>query len=400
VKILILSQYFWPENFKINDLSSELASRGHDITIITGKPNYPKGKFYKGFGLFSKIKNDYNGATIYRLPIIPRGNASGFMLSLNYLSFTLIGSFFLLFHRKKYDFSFVYAVSPLTSAIPAIVHRKIFNTKLILWIQDLWPEGVEVTGKMKSPLLRKLLNSCVRFIYKQSDKIFISSQFMRKSILEKINSKNNKDISYLPNWAESTFFEKNVDINKYSSLIPNGFIVMFAGNIGFGQDCPSIIKVAQLIKSQQHIKFVILGDGSEKLFLEQQIRKLGLQNTVFLLGSYPIEEMPHFYYHADMMLLTLRNELIYSFTVPIKLQSYLASKKPVAAMINGEAADIIKRCNCGIVVGAEDYKSFAEEVMKIYKMPNSYLKEMGQNGYNYYEKTFTKEIVIESLLNV
>jgi len=399
VKILIVSQVFWPENFKINDLCAELVKRGHKVTVITGKPNYPKGRFYKGFDLFSKIKSNYNGAVVYRLPIIPRGNASGFMLSLNYLSFALIGSIFSLFHRKKYDFSFVFAVSPLTSAIPAIVHRKIFSTKLILWVQDLWPEGVEVTGKLKSEFLKKCLYSLVKFIYRKSDGIYVSSRYMEKSILEKIaNSKNNL-IRYLPNWAEDNFLTKKIDVNKYSLLMPDGFKIMFAGNIGSGQDIPSIIKAAQILKQYHQIKFIVLGDGSEKEYLLKKINELDLSDTICYLGSYPLEEMPNFYYHADMMLLTLRDELIYSYTVPGKLQGYLASKKPVAAMINGEAADIVKRSKCGIVVNAEDYKSFAEEILEISKMPRSYLDEMGQNGYAYYGKTFIKKNIIDSLLN-
>ena len=149
--------------------------------------------------------------------------------------------------------------------------------------------------------------------------------------------------------------------------MPDGFKIMFAGNIGFGQDMPSIIKAAQILKEFGHINFIILGDGSEKEYLVQKIKELKLSDTIYYLGSYPVKEMANFYYHADMMLLILRDELIFSYIVPAKLQSYLASKKPVAAMINGEAADIIKRSKCGIVVNAEDYKAFAEEIIKISK---------------------------------
>jgi len=397
MEILIVSQCFWPENFKINDLSTELVKLGHKVTVITGKPNYPQGKFYKGYSFFTKSKEQFNGVKIIRVPIIPRGNGSSLKLSLNYLSFAFFGSIFTLFHIKKYDFSFVYGVSPITAALPAIIHRIFYKTKMVLWVLDLWPESIEVTGKMNSVLLRKLLNSLVKYIYKQSDKILISSKFMEKSILEKLNFKYNKNIGYLPNWAEDTFLEKRIDSNKYLNLMPNGFKIMFAGNISYGQDFPSIIKAAQLLKNN-NIKFIIIGDGSEKEYLLRKIEELDLSETIYYIGSYPVDEMMNFYCHADMMLLSLRDELIYSNTVPGKLQGYLASKKSVVAMINGEAAEIIKRSNCGLVVNAEDYKAFAEGVLKLSKEPITYINELGCNGFSYYQKIFKKEIVIKSLL--
>ncbi len=398
MKILIVSQGFWPENFKINDLCYELIKLGHDITILTGKPNYPKGKFYNGYSFFSINKDLFKGAKIIRVPIIPRGDGSSIRLSLNYLSFVFFGSLFALFHWKKYDFSLVYGISPITAAIPAIIHRIIYKTKMILWVQDLWPESVEVTGKLKSSALRNLLVLLVKFIYRKSDKIFISSEYMKNSILEKLGPKYNKDICYMPNWAEDTFLEKIADKNKYLSLMPNGFKIMFAGNISYGQDMPSILKAALILKKTSNVKFIILGDGSEKNYLTEQITELNLNDTVYYLGSFPLEEMVNFYCHADMMLLTLRDELIYSYTVPCKLQGYLAAEKPVAAMINGEAADIIKKSKCGFVVNAENYKAFAAELLSISKTSNSFLDKAKQNGFAYYKRTFKKEAVINSFL--
>jgi len=398
MRILVVSQYFWPENFKINDLCSELIKLGHEVTVITGKPNYPKGKFFKGYGFFSTVKDNYNGVKIFRLPIIPRGNGSSLMLSLNYLSFVFFGCLFSLFHKKKYDFSFTFGVSPITSALPAITHRIFYKTKMVLWVQDLWPESIEVTINLNSIILKKLLISLVKFIYKYSDKIFISSRSMEKSILEKLDSDKIKKIDYLPNWAEDSYLENCVEKNKYSSLMPKGFKIMFAGNIGWAQDFPSIVKAAQLLKKNGNIKFIILGDGSEKDYLLNKIKELDLEDTIYYLGSYPLEEMVNFYFHADMMLLTLRDELIYSFTVPNKLQGYLASKKPVAAMVNGETAEIIKKSKCGIVVDAGDTSAFVEELLKISKMPISLISKLQQNGFEYYEKTFSKEIVINTLL--
>ena len=399
MKILIVSQVFWPENFKINDLCSDLIKRGHEVTVLTGKPNYPKGKFYDGYSFFSNNHDFFEGAKIIRVPIIPRGDGSSIRLSLNYLSFAFFGSLFALFHWRKYDFSLVYGISPIISAFPAIIHQIFHKTKMMLWVQDLWPESVDVTGKMKNSFLRKLLILLVKFIYRKSNKIFISSEFMKKSIIDKLGSKYPKEIFYLPNWAEDSFLEENINTNKFKHLMPDGFKVMFAGNISYGQDFPSIIKAALILKKTSNVKFIILGDGSEKKYLKNKINELNLGDTIYYLGSFPIEEMVNFYCHANMMLLTLRDELIYSYTVPCKLQGYLASKKAVAAMINGEAAEIINNSECGFAVKAEDHNAFAAKLLSISNKPISFLEKASIRGFNHYEKTFKKDTVIDFFLN-
>jgi glycosyltransferase involved in cell wall biosynthesis len=398
MKILIVTQHFYPENFKINDFCSELIKKGNDLTIITGKPNYPIGKFYKGYSFFSKHKELFNGAKIIRVPVLARGDGSSFQLFLNYLSFAFFGSLFTLFHKKKYDFSLVFAVSPITAAIPAIISRIFHGNKVVLWVLDLWPESIEVTGRLKSSTLRKILHSLVRFIYNRSDKIFISSQSMKVSILNKLRSEHAKEIYYMPNWAEETFFEKIVDTNKYLPLMPNGFKIMFAGNIGSGQDIPSLLKAALILKKTSNVKFIIIGDGYLKKYLMDQIKELKLNDTVYYLGSFPLKEMKNFYFHADVMMLSLRDELIYSYTVPGKLQGYLASKKVVAAMINGESNEIIKQASCGIAVNAENYTEFANELLILSKMKASALDKMKKNGFKYYQNHFKKKTIINSFL--
>ena len=267
---------------------------------------------------------------------------------------------------------------------------------MMLWVQDLWPESVDVTGKLKNSYIRKLLVILVKYIYRKSEKIFISSKFMRESIVNKLGHKYKKDIYYLPNWAEDSFIDSEKNKTKFSKLIPDGFKIMFAGNISYGQDFPSIIQAAKILKNSSNIKFIILGDGSEKNFLESKIKEFKLEDTIYYLGSFPLEEMGNFYCHADMMLLTLRDEPIYSYTVPCKLQGYLASKKPVAAMINGEAAQIIQKSGCGFAVNAEDYKKFAKELLLMSCKEPSVLNDISNRGFEYYNKIFKKETVIDS----
>lgn len=399
MNILLVTQYFRPDNFRINELFDELIKRGHIVTIITGKPNYPKGKFYKGLGLFSPIKSSFSGATIYRLPIIPRGNASSLRLFLNYLSFAIIGSLFSLFHNRKYDFSFVYAVSPITTAIPAIVHKKFYGTKIYLWVQDLWPDSVTVTQKVTSDLIISILNRLVSFIYNSSDKIYYSSKEMKDSISKYLrHTKNRIELDHLPNWIEDEYLKQEIDRDKYKDLFNYGFVIMFTGNIGFAQDIPSVIQAIKILKNNKSIKFVFIGEGSEVKYFKQKIEELNLQDTVILLGSYPQKEIKNLIYHADVLLLQLRNRRLYSCTVPSKLQTYMGSAKPIVGMVNGETADIIKNSGCGVVVTAEDYDGLTKEINQLLKLDKSVLEEMGQNGYRYCVQNFNKRTIINKIL--
>ncbi|MGE5500031.1 MAG: glycosyltransferase family 4 protein, partial [Syntrophothermus sp.] len=211
MRILIVTQYFWPEEFRVNDLAVDLVNRGHEVTVLTGNPNYPKGKFYEGYGFKFSIE-DYKGVKIYRVPIIPRGNASGIRLALNYFSFVVSGSLFSLFLKQNYDVSFVFAISPITAAYPALVHKRFYKSRMNLWVQDLWPESVTSAGKLKSVSALNLLTKMVRQIYKSSDKVLIQSEAFAESVLDKGVSK--EQLRYVPNWAEDLYCN-STEVSKF-----------------------------------------------------------------------------------------------------------------------------------------------------------------------------------------
>jgi glycosyltransferase involved in cell wall biosynthesis len=397
MKILIVSQYFWPEDFRINDLAIELIARGNEVIVITGNPNYPKGKFDQGYGFKFSVEN-YRGIKIYRVPIIARGNASGFRLVMNYLSFALTASYFTLFHKERYDVTFAVNYSPITAVFPAIVYKKRFNTPLFLWVQDLWPESVSAAGKVKLNLIMLFLNKMVQYIYQNSNKILVQSEAFIPHVIERGVSK--EKIRYLPNWAEDLYNNANVSKSKYKNILPEGFIVMFAGNIGDAQDFYSIFKAVEITRQFPKIKWIIIGDGRKKSWLKSEIIRLNLQNTVFLLGRYPVEEMPSFFIHADIMLLSLKDEDIFSMTIPGKVQSYLAFGKPIAGMLNGIGADVIRKANCGYVANAGDYTLLANNIIEAYQQnPNNLIKK-GINGKDYYNEYFLKNVIIDNLVRI
>ena len=398
MKILIVTQYFWPEEFRINDLALDLLKRGHDVTVLTGNPNYPKGNFYKGYGFKFKTEN-YKGIKIYRVPIISRGNASGLRLVLNYLSFAINGSIFAMFLRKKFNVSLVFAISPITAVYPALVHKFLFKSKVNLWVQDLWPESVSAAGKMNSSFATVCLKKMVKQIYKSSDKVLVQSEAFIPSVTDKGVSKN--QLRYVPNWAEDLFnSQSNILKSKYESIIPAGFRVMFAGNIGEAQDFDSIIKAAEITKDILNIKWIIVGDGRKKSWAAEEIIRLELQDTVFLMGRYPLEEMPSFFVHADIMLLSLKDEAIFSMTIPSKVQSYLAFGKPIVGMLNGIGAEVLTKAECGYVANAGDYEMLAINIVKAYNAKSEILTQKGLNGKDYYNKNFSKEVIIDNLINI
>ena len=309
MNILIVTPYFYPENFRINDFALEFNKRGHNISVLTAVPDYPKGEFYEGYGIFKKNRENYNGIKIFRSPHIPRGSGSNIRLALNYTSFVvgaIFTSFFML--KNKYDIIFVFEPSPITIGIPAIFIKKIKNIPLCFWVLDLWPESVVSAGNIKTSVIPKILNPIVKFIYENSDKILVSSKGFINSIEDK--GVNRDKIEFFPQWAEPIF--RPLRSNKYllKGVPENSFKIMFAGNIGEAQDFSSILETATLLKNDESIQWIILGGGRREAWVRSKIKEFQLEDSFHLLGSYPLEKMPAFFSNADTMLFSLKNEIM------------------------------------------------------------------------------------------
>ena len=395
MRILIITQYFFPENFRINDLAEELSNQNNDITVLTGLPNYPKGKFYKGFNFFSVGYQYKNKFKIFRVPLIPRFSSKSWQLFVNYLSFaffsTLIAPFFL---KDKFDVIFVYEPSPFTVGIPAVILKKLKKIPIIFWVQDLWPESIEAVNITKSKSIINLVGIMVKWIYKNCDIVLVQSRgFIKPAIFR---GAAEKKIKYLPNWTESYFFPGR-PLEKFKAKFPkNGFNVVFAGNLGEAQSLGTILKAAQLLKDRK-VNWVIIGDGRKKEWMEKEIKSMKLSNRFFFLGSKPVNQMPNYFAVADVLLVTLKKDPIFSYTIPGKIQSYLACGKPIVAAINGEGARIINNSNSGQAVNAEDHKNLAKAIIKFSKMSKSELKIRGKLAIKYYEDNFNREKLIKKI---
>lgn len=397
MKILLVSQYFWPETFRVNDLAQELLARGNEVTVLTGKPNYPQGAIYHGYRFWGYEKEYYKNIEIIRVPLLPRGKGTGIQLVLNYLSFVFFSCLYILFHRQKYDVSLTFAISPITQVYAALLHKKILGSRAFLWVQDLWPESVVAAGKVHSKFIYQILNQLVRNIYKKVDGICIQSEAFESSILEKGNYKHK--ISYIPNWAEDLFTTKtSVNEERFQKKIPKGFVVMFAGNIGESQDFESILQAAVCTKEYENIKWVVVGDGRKKEYVQKKINEFGLNDTFVLMGRYPLEDMPDLFVHADVMLVALKNINVFSLTIPSKIQSYMAFGKPIVSMINGIGNEIVEQAECGYVAAAGDYRHLAKNVIDLSKIDKDTLIEMGNSGGEYYQRHFSKKNIIDRLM--
>ena len=274
-------------------------------------------------------------------------------------------------------------------ALPALIVKKIQRIPLYVWILDLWPESLSAAGGIKNKYVLMFFNFIVQFIYNNSSRLLISSKGFAKSISNQGNYLN-KTI-YFPNWAEDVFESATIlDKNIILPVLPDGFLIMFAGNIGEAQDFDNIMKAALLLKSNQYIKFIIIGDGRKKEWVESFIKTNHLEDNVFIMGRYPIDFMPAFFKKANAMLLPLKNDIIFNLTAPAKLQAYMASEKPIIAMLNGDGADIINEANCGLAAPAGNFLDLANKITLMSNYTPSQLDSLGKNGKKYCLEHFDK----------
>lgn len=397
-KVLLVTQNFYPENFKSNDIAFDLAKKGYIVEVLTGIPNYPEGVYYKGYGIFKRRTEIINGVKIYRCLQIPRGKKyTKILLPLTYLSFMFFASLWAIYlgFFKKYNLVIVHQVSPITQTLPAIIVKRIQKIPMILWVLDLWPEAFISGSGLNNDFLKSVLGSYVNFSYKNSDKILVSSKGFIEPVSERVGSATK--IQYFPNWAEEI-------VNQESKIeippLPNGFKIMLAGNLGVSQNLENVMKAALALKNTD-IRWIILGDGSKKNWIKDFIDENNLAENVFLMGKFPYETMPAFYEKANIMLLSLSNQYNdLKMVVPARLQSYMASGKPVLGFADGEANKMIKDANCGYTVEAHDVKGLVDLIENEILTNTERLSFLGMNGKKYFDKYFQKDRCINNLIKI
>lgn len=398
-RVLLVTQNFYPEFFKSNDIAFELAERGYEVDALVSIPNYPIGKYFDGYGLFRKRREKINGVNIYRAFVIPRGKG-GLRLILTYLSYMFSATLWVLFYfvwKRKYDAIIVHQTSPIFQAVPAVLLKKIRKTPLYTWVLDIWPDAMKSGGGITNKRILSIVDKVVIWVYKNSDKILVSSKKFKDLIAPKGDFE--KKIIYFPNWSDdmSQVIEKDVEL----PIMPEGFRIMIAGNLGTAQNLDCVAKAMVLLKDEKEVKWVFVGDGSRKEWLEKFIIENGLQDSAVCVGRYPASYMPYFYQQANAMLVTLRSGYPHlEMVVPARLQSYMSAGRPVLGMMGQGGADIISEADCGYCTPAENAEAFAELIRNKVLPDKKNFELKGQNGKKYFLAHFTKKHCIDNLCTI
>ncbi|CAD2074887.1 putative glycosyl transferase [Jeotgalicoccus aerolatus] len=394
--ILVIAQYFYPEQFRINDICTEWVNRGYKVTVITGIPNYPQGEYYKGYGLFKKRKETYNGIEIIRIPLVARGNNS-IMLSLNYLSFVISGFFWKTFTKIKADYVYIYEVSPMTQALPGVWYAKKRKIPCYLYVTDLWPENVEIVTGIKNKAVLNTIGAMVDYIYKHSDKIFTSS----KNFIKSINNRGVpiEKLEFWPQYAEDFY----TPVDKETVRVPeipkdNKFNIIFAGNIGTAQGLGILPEVARLLKKQEiNVRFNIVGDGRFKDKLMGLVNTYEVTEMFNFIQKQPATRIPDFMSVCDATLISLSKNKVFSMTIPAKTQSCLACGLPIIVSADGEIQDVINESGAGVCSDAGDVQTLASNIQHLVFKTPAEIKQMSDNAIQYSKLNFNKNKLLDSM---
>lgn len=387
--ILVVSQYFYPEQFRINDICTEWVKRGYKVTVLTGIPNYPQGEYFEGYDLVHKRTEEWNGIRIIRIPLIPRGHNSIGLVA-NYFSFVISGFIWKSLTKIKADYVFTFEVSPMTQALIGVWYAKKNKIPHYLYVQDLWPENVEIVTGIHSPLILKPIGKMVDYIYKNCDQIFATSPSFVKEICKR--GVDEEKVHYWPQYAEE--FYQPMEKKAVPEIPDDGsFKIIFTGNIGTAQGLEILPRTAELLKNE-NVKFVVVGDGRYLETFTDEVKKREVRDKFIMIPRQPAERIPELLAACDVAFLSFQDEELWAMTIPAKLQSYMACGMPVIAAAKGETERIIREAECGRSCGIGDPEALVNAVKELMRMD---LSTMKKNSRSYFENNFNKPILMKHI---
>jgi glycosyltransferase involved in cell wall biosynthesis len=396
MNVLIVTQYFWPENFRVNELVAGFVTRGHAVTVLTGQPNYPGGSFFPGYGWRGPRSEEAFGARIMRVPMVARRSAGALRLFLNYLSFAFFASIAARFRlRGPIDAIIVFEPSPITVGIPAVVASRRFSAPILFWVLDLWPDSLTAAGAVQSPAVLTSVGRLVRWIYGNCTRVLVPSRGFVANVEH--HGTPMSRIRYFPNWIESEF-DSVATVAQTSRPSPTRFSIVFAGNIGAAQGFPEIIATAERVaKLCPEVLWIIAGDGRMSDWARAEAVRRGLADRMVFLGQQPSSAMPELFAGADALLVSLKADPVFSRTIPGKVQSYLAAGRPILAMLDGEGARIVAEAGAGLTCAAGDWEALANNVQALVAAGAAERAEMGGRGRAYALREFSREPLLDRL---
>lgn len=392
--ILVVSQYFYPEQFRINDICKEWVKRGYKVTVLTGIPNYPYGKFYDGYSFRKNRKENWNGVEIIRIPLISRGQGS-IKLVANYLSFVLSGFLWQCFTKVKADIVFTYEVSPMTQALIGVWYSKKHKIPNYLYVQDLWPENVEWVTGIHSQLVIKPIEKMVQYIYRNCTEIFVTSPSFVREVCKRGAKEEN--VHFWPQYAEDFYKPvENRDAINIPELLSDSLKIVFTGNVGYAQGLDILPKVAEKLKDK-NIQFVIVGDGRYKQKLIEEVNRKQVQDKFVFIPNQKPEKIPEILAVCNIAFVSFSDVEIFKKTIPAKLQSYMACGMPILASAEGETERIIQEADCGVSVPIGNVELLSKEILNYEKANKNILSLQGTNSKVYFEKFFDKQKLLNDI---
>jgi len=399
MRILILTQWYPPEPaLLIQELAQTLHFRGHDVTVLTGFPNYPSGKIYPGYRLRLRQREILNGVPVIRVALYSEHSRSGLRRALNYISFALSSSFLGPWSVARPDVIFVYH-PPLTIGLPAYILSRLWGVPFVYQIQDMWPETLRATGMLHNASLLRWVGRFARWIYSKAHTILVISPGFRRNLLEK--GVQPEKIRVVSNWAEGNAdYQALPDNLSVQNLdLVRRFNVMFAGNLGEAQGLETVIKAAVLLEDLKDVQFVFVGDGVALSRLKEIAEAQELLNIRFL-GRYPHDAMPGLFALADVLLVHLKDDPLFRITIPHKVLTYLGTGKPILAAVAGDAADLVIEARAGVACPPENPCALAETVRCLYAMKTDERRALGERGLQAARTRYSRDVLTREIETV
>lgn len=400
MRVLILSQFFTPEpDLKCLPLAIELKSRGYEVEVLTGYPNYPIGKIYPGYKMRVFHAEYIEDIKVIRVPLFIDHSTSSIKRALNYITFALSATFLGILKIKKPDIIYAYH-APATIAIPAIVFKFVFRSKIYYDINDYWPDTLTSSGMLRSQFLLKAVGLYCKLSYRFFDNINVVSNGFKKKLLQ-LNVPEER-ISVIYNWSLPINNEKSVTFESLKELFKDNFTIVYAGNIGKAQSLEVIIRAALEIKARniRKIKFILVGDGVEKKHIEYLTQKCGLQDIITLTGQVKPNNVGSFLEAADILLLHLKDDILFEITIPSKLGAYFHMSKPILCGVKGETAAMVKQSKSGLCFEPDNHMDFFDKIMEIKSLNKEELLEMGRKGNEYYHSELSFDVGVKNINNI
>lgn len=398
MRILLLSQYFSPENLRINDFPPAMRERGHEVTVLTALPQYPMGRLFPNYRWRLVTRETIGGTPVIRLPQVTRGARRTWRLALTYISFAffacLLGPWVL--RRTPIDAIVVYQPSPVTIGIPAVFLRWWLKVPMVFWVHDAWPETLEATGAVTQPWALGIVERLVRWIYRHSDRLWVQSPDLAARVAEV--TCRPVIVETVPFWAEELYRPMSIDRARQEAPdMPHGRTILYAGNFGSVQGLDTALKAAAQTRDLSDLVWVLLGDGSEEKHLRERAAALGLEGTVQFFGRRPVEAMPAYFAQADALLVILKRHATLSRTIPGKLQAYLACGRPIVASIDGIGRRLVEEAGAGECAAAEDVVGLVAAVRRWHAQSPKERLAMGCAARACYEQWFERTRIVDRM---